>query len=155
MSTVIGIASIAVCIYGCFLDISHANKVLSLAICQNTKGGIYGDLTSQSAVSTNLQLCRVPLSTGQYDLCCTAAEGLNDVVLFDGTNDGDDVLSPYSQLLTVSVVFELYITITTFLLTVVCSIGISGRLLFPPQIQIEPSESEIPLWKRELMSRGK
>ena len=154
MSTVIGIASIAVCIYGCFLDISHANKVFALAVCQNTKGGIYGDLTSQSAVSTNMQLCRKPLSTGQYDLCCSTAEGLGDVVFFDGSDDGDDVLSPYSQLLTASVVFELYITITTFILTIVCAIGISGRFLFPPQIHVEQNESEIPLWKREPMLRG-
>jgi hypothetical protein len=138
---VIGLISFAICIYGCYKDLSDAEIIFSLKVCQNTKGNMYGEFKSYDMVSANIAACSSAISSAQSDLYCSDDTGA-ECFEFVGTSDGDKVIKDFKELLTVAVVFDLYVSISTFIITLICSCGILGRNIFPPQVS--PVVTELP-----------
>jgi hypothetical protein len=120
-------------IYGCVSDITLAEIVFDLKICQNSKGNIYGDIKNTDYITTNMKACLSDINKASHDLYCSSTSDTK-CFTFDGTSNGDKVLNNFNNLLVAVIVFDILTTTITFVQTLFLFISIISKKLASPQI---------------------
>ena len=127
-----GVVGIALGLYACVAGMRFSATIFDLKICQNHKGGLYGELGNVDYISHNLKVCSEDVNAGNHDLFCTGAAG--GCLIFDGSSNGDDVFKQYKPLLRAANIVMLISVIGNFIYTVCCIVSMTMSWFSAPPV---------------------